>query len=154
MPQMSPMQPYDEMRESIEDYRLQSREFLEKSQRYLADDDLHQASEKGWGAAAWMTKAVAVAQGWQYDKHEHFGEVLYQAGKLAEVATPAGRPATDPKQREIANGLHGQVSTSAGNVHPTSRHGCNRRLRQMILPPKLADENVAPAEQRRRMPIS
>ena len=100
MPQMSPMQPYDEMRESIEDYRLQSREFLEKSQRYLADDDLHQASEKGWGAAAWMTKAVAVAQGWQYDKHEHFGEVLYQAGKLT------GEQRLNDL-RKTANDLHG-----------------------------------------------
>ena len=82
MPQMSPMQPYDETGETIEDYRLQSREFLERSRRYLADDDLHQASEKGWGAAAWMAKAVATAQGWQYDKHEHFGEVLYLARQL------------------------------------------------------------------------
>ena len=100
MPQMSPMQPYDEMRESIEDYRLQSREFLEKSQHYLADDDLHQASEKGWGAAAWMTKAVAVAQGWQYDKHEHFGEVLYQAGKIT------GEQRLNDL-RKTANDLHG-----------------------------------------------
>ena len=100
MPQMSPMQPYDEMRETIEDYRLQSREFLEKSQHYLAGDDLHQASEKGWGAAAWMTKAVAVAQGWQYDKHEHFGEVLYQAGKLT------GEQRLNDL-RKTANDLHG-----------------------------------------------
>lgn len=99
MVQMSPMQPYDQMSETIEDYRLQSRDFLEKSCGYLADD-LHQASEKGWGAAAWMAKAVATAQGWQYDKHEHFGEVLYQAGKLTG----------DDRLRilrEIANGLHG-----------------------------------------------
>ena len=99
MPQMSPMQPYDELIATIEDYRLQSREFLAKSRTYLADDDLHQASEKGWGAAAWMAKAVATAQGWQYDKHEHFGEVLYQAGKLTG----------DDRLRilrEIANGLH------------------------------------------------
>ena len=100
MPQMSPMQPYDEVRETIEDYRLQSREFLDRSRRYLADDDLHQASEKGWGAAAWMAKAVATARGWQYDKHEHFGEVLYQAGKL----TGDDRFRT---LRTIANGLHG-----------------------------------------------
>ena len=100
MPQMSPMQPYDERRESIEDYRLQSRDFLEKSRCYLADDDLHQASEKGWGAAAWMVKAVAVAQEWQYDKHEHFGEVLYQAGKL----TGDNRIRS---LRAIANDLHG-----------------------------------------------
>lgn len=100
MPQMSPMQPYDELRKSIEDYRLQSREFLAKSRTYLADDDLHQASEKGWGAAAWMVKAVATARGWQYDKHEHFGEVLYQAGKL----TGDDRLRTF---RAIANDLHG-----------------------------------------------
>lgn len=100
MPQMSPMQPYDEFIETIEDYRLQSREFLAKSRTYLADDDLHQASEKGWGAAAWMAKAVATAQEWQYDKHEHFGEVLYQAGKL----TGDDRIRI---LREIANGLHG-----------------------------------------------
>ncbi len=100
MVQMSPMQPYDQMGETIEDYRLQSRDFLEKSRGYLAGDDLHQASEKGWGAAAWMAKAVATAQGWQYDKHEHFGEVLYQAGQLTG----------DDRLRilrEIANGLHG-----------------------------------------------
>ena len=100
MVQMSPMQPYDEISESIQDYRLQSREFLQRSHRYLMDEDLHQASEKGWGAAAWMAKAVATAQGWQYDKHEHFGEVLYQAGKL----TGDDRIRI---LREIANGLHG-----------------------------------------------
>lgn len=100
MPQMSPMQPYDELIETIEDYRILSREFLAKSRTYLADDDLHQASEKGWGAAAWMTKAVATAQEWQYDKHEHFGEVLYQAGKL----TGDDRLRTF---RAIANDLHG-----------------------------------------------
>ena len=100
MPQMSPMQPYDELIETIADYRLQSREFLAKSRTYLADDDLHQATEKGWGAAAWMAKAVATAQEWQYDKHEHFGEVLYQAGKL----TGDDRIRV---LREIANGLHG-----------------------------------------------
>ena len=100
MPQMSPMQPYDELIETIEDYRLQSREFLAKSRTYLADDDLHQASEKGWGAAAWMAKAVATAQEWQYDKHEHFDEVLYQAGKL----TGDDRLRTF---RAIANDLHG-----------------------------------------------
>lgn len=100
MTQMVPMQPYDELGETIEDYRLQSREFLERSRRYLAEDALHQASEKGWGAAAWMTKAVAVARGWQYDKHEHFGEVLYQARNL----TGDDRIRT---LRAIANGLHG-----------------------------------------------
>ena len=99
MPQMSPMQPHDELMETIEDYRLQSREFLERSRRYLADDDLHQASEKGWGAAAWMAKAAATAQGWQYTQHEHFNEVLYQARNLTGDSRLRNL-------REIANGLH------------------------------------------------
>ena len=111
MTQMSPMQPYDQIGETIEDYRLQSRTFLERSHRYLADDDLHQASEKGWGAAAWMAKAVATAQGWQYDKHEHFGEVLYQAGKL----TGDERLRTF---RAIANGLHGNFYQRKRFLHP------------------------------------
>ena len=100
MVQMSPMQPYDEITESIQDYRLQSREFLQRSRRYLMDEDLHQASEKGWGAAAWMAKAVATAQGWQYDKHEHFGEVLY----LARQKT--GEQLFNDL-RKTANDLHG-----------------------------------------------
>lgn len=110
MPQMSLMQPYDQMGETIEDYRLQSREFLAKSRTYLADDDLHQASEKGWGAAAWMAKAVATAQGWQYDKHEHFGEVLYQAGRL----TGDDRLRTF---RAIANDLHGNFHQRKRFLH-------------------------------------
>ncbi len=99
MSQMTPMEPFDELGETIEDYRLQSRHFLERSHQYLAEDDLHQASEKGWGAAAWMAKAVATAQEWQYTRHEHFNEVLYQAGQL----TGDNRLRS---LREIANGLH------------------------------------------------
>ena len=52
------------------DYRQQARQFLAKSREYLGEGDLHQASEKGWGAAAWMAKAVATAQGWEYSRHD------------------------------------------------------------------------------------
>ena len=41
-------------------------EFLARAHAYLADDDLLQASEKGWGAAAQMVKAVAEARGWEH----------------------------------------------------------------------------------------
>ena len=36
------------------DYRIQAWDFLAKSRQYLADGDLHLASEKRWGAAAHM----------------------------------------------------------------------------------------------------
>lgn len=65
--------------DALKDYAEQAQEFLARSRRYLADGDLHQASEKGWGAAAHMAKAVAVAQGWQYDRHADFSRVINQA---------------------------------------------------------------------------
>ena len=69
---------------AIEDYRQQARDFLARARQYLAADDLHQASEKGWGAAAWMAKAVAVNQGWEYRQHAQFGIVMYNASVLLE----------------------------------------------------------------------
>ena len=53
--------------------------FLEKSKQYLAEGDLHQASEKGWGAAAHIAKAIAAVHGWQYEIHDHFDIVIYNA---------------------------------------------------------------------------
>ncbi len=68
---------------AVDDYRQQSRAFLERARLYLAEDDLHQASEKGWGAAAWMAKAVAVTQGWEYESHPQFPVVMYNASVMA-----------------------------------------------------------------------
>ena len=60
----------------VADYVAQSREFLTQAREHLAAGHLHQASEKGWGAAAHMAKAVAAAQGWEYDTHADFSVVL------------------------------------------------------------------------------
>ena len=84
----------------VEDYRQQSRYFLAKSREYLAEDDLHQASEKGWGAAAWMAKAVAERQGWQYQRHDEFFDVMYRAEQA--IGNPELKGLTD-----AANTLHG-----------------------------------------------
>ena len=63
------------MQEAIT-YRERSRAFLEKARAELAAGDLEQASEKGWGAAALMVKAVAVQRGLVHTKHGHlFGVV-------------------------------------------------------------------------------
>ena len=99
MPQTSPIEPFEPDSEAVADYRQQARIFLTKSRQYLTEDDLHQASEKGWGAAAWMAKAVADAQGWEYRKHEQFNVVLNNARLL----TGDGRL---PGLRGIANDLH------------------------------------------------
>ena len=72
MKQQYPMEPYENGDTVVTDYRQQSREFLSKGREYLANGDLHQAAEKGWGAAAWMAKAAAQARGWKYTKHDEF----------------------------------------------------------------------------------
>ena len=69
---------------AVEDYRQQAHVFLQKARQYLLEDDLHQASEKGWGAAAWMAKAVAVNQGWEYESHPQFSVVMYSASVQAQ----------------------------------------------------------------------
>ena len=85
--------------DEIADHEAQAREFLARSRECLAQGNLHQASEKGWGAAAHIAKAVAVAQGWRYTNHSDFSEVLYQARKLT------GNPGLNG-MRGIANELH------------------------------------------------
>ena len=45
------------------------RTFLSQAFEELDAGDLLQASEKGWGAAAQMVKAVAVERGWEHGRH-------------------------------------------------------------------------------------
>ncbi|MCY3918517.1 MAG: PaREP1 family protein [Chloroflexi bacterium] len=56
-------------------YTNTANEFLTKARVHLAEDDLLQASEKGWGAAAQMVKAVADTRGWPHSSHRD----LYRA---------------------------------------------------------------------------
>ncbi len=58
-----------------------AREFLSRSKDYLAQGDLHQAAEKGWGAAAHIAKAIAFTNGWEYDRHDQFDTVIRNAGQ-------------------------------------------------------------------------
>ncbi len=104
MTSMSPMEPYEQDSNPVSDYRQQSRIFLAKAHEYLAEDDLHQASEKGWGAAAWMAKAVAEAQGWQYKRHDEFFAVMNRARQLSGEARLR-------RLGDAANTLHGNFYT-------------------------------------------
>ena len=50
-------------------YRDASRRLLAQSRAELAAGDVPQASEKGWGAAAQIVKAVAEQRGWPHRSH-------------------------------------------------------------------------------------
>ena len=52
-------------------YQQASQRFLAQAKEELAAGDLQQASEKGWGAAAQMLKAIAEQRSWEHGKHRH-----------------------------------------------------------------------------------
>ncbi len=52
-----------------------ARHFIAEARDYLAADDLLQASEKGWGAAAQAVKSGAETRGWPHNGHRQ----LFQA---------------------------------------------------------------------------
>ena len=52
-------------------YQQSSEHFLAQARQELADGDLPQASEKGWGATVQMLKAVAEQRGWEHSRHRH-----------------------------------------------------------------------------------
>ena len=57
-------------------YSSTSRDFLARARAYLDQDDLLQASEKGWGAAAQMVKCIAESRGWRHDGHRDLWRVV------------------------------------------------------------------------------
>ncbi len=65
--------------EIVTDHVDLARNFLERSKSCLAQGDLHQASEKSWGAASHIVKAVAAANNWEYESHDQFESVVVNA---------------------------------------------------------------------------
>lgn len=61
---------------STEEYTGTSWELLAKAEESVAQGDLLQASEKGWGAAAQMVKGVAQRRGWKHDGHRELYQVV------------------------------------------------------------------------------
>lgn len=80
-------------------YQHKSRYFLVQAREELATGDLAQASEKGWGAAAQMVKAIAEQRGWDHRGHAQ----LFRA-----VDTLANETGDDVIDRlfKVASALH------------------------------------------------
>jgi hypothetical protein len=87
------------MTQQVRTYRERSREYLAKAFEELEAGDLTQASEKGWGAAAQIVKAVADERGTEHRQHRH----------LFPVVEALAREASDTELTRlfhVANGLH------------------------------------------------
>ena len=61
---------------TTEQYQHASEHFLAQARRELADGDLPQASEKGWGATAQILKAIAAQRGWEHSRHRHYHRIV------------------------------------------------------------------------------
>ena len=69
------------MTQQVKTYRERSREYLAKAFAELEAEDLTQASEKGWGAAAQIVKAVADERGMDHRSHR---AILFAAQELTQ----------------------------------------------------------------------
>ena len=72
-------------------YNATGRDYLAKARTYLADDDLLQASEKGWSAAAQMVKSIAEARDWPHNGHHELWRVVNRL--VDETGDPSIRTA-------------------------------------------------------------
>ena len=66
---------------TAEEHGVTSHELLAKAEESVGQDDLLQASEKGWGAAAHMVKRLAQRRGWQHNGHR---ELYVTVNRLAQ----------------------------------------------------------------------
>ena len=56
---------------TTQQYQQANEHFLAQARGELANGDLPQASEKGWGATVQILKAVAENRGWEHSRHRH-----------------------------------------------------------------------------------
>ncbi|MCY3692100.1 MAG: hypothetical protein OXI54_08210 [Chloroflexota bacterium] len=86
----------------IRKHLAQAKDYWLKAPVELAQGDVCQAGEKGWGTVAQLTKAVATLRGWEHYDHEAIREAIAAlAGELPEQAEPIYRG------MRAAEALHG-----------------------------------------------
>ena len=97
---------------TTEKYRNDSRRLLADARIELEMGDLHQASEKGWGAAALMLKAIAERREWDHERHRHF------AGAASRLRSEMGNRDV-VRFFNVAESLHGNFyedQMAAGDI--------------------------------------
>lgn len=87
----------------IRKHMAQAQEYWAKGSEHLRERDTCQATEKGWGTVAQLTKAVASLRGWNHYDHAAIRDYAYE---LAEE-NPGQAPEIIRGMR-AAEHLHGQ----------------------------------------------
>ncbi len=86
----------------IRKHTAQARDYWSKWPAHLAEGDLCQAGEKGWGTVAQLTKAVATLRGW-----EHFDHVAVQEAVQALAREMPQQAEQIHRGLRAAESLHG-----------------------------------------------
>ena len=107
----------------IRKHLAQAREYWLKAPAYLAQGDLCQAGEKGWGAVAQLAKAVATLRRW-----EHYDHVAIQEAITALAEESPEQMAVIYEGLAAAEQLHGnfyevymtpnRAALALGKLHP------------------------------------
>ena len=95
-------------------YREAARELLAQGFEELAAGDSRQASEKGWGAAAQMIKAIASHRGWKHNSHANLYRVI---GRLVTETGDKGIH----RRFGVANALHQNFYENWGDTDYVAR---------------------------------
>ena len=66
----------ERLRANIQKYSRQADVYMTQANEEVARGDYRQASEKAWGAATQITKAVATQNGWRHGRHSNFDEII------------------------------------------------------------------------------
>ena len=78
MPPRIRREPPDRRDARIQKHLPQAREYWSKWPEYLAEGDLCQAGEKGWGAVTQLAKALATHRNWAHFGHEEIRDIIRQ----------------------------------------------------------------------------
>jgi hypothetical protein len=60
-------------------YSSMSQDYMARAENYLRNEDLVQASEKSWAAAACALKSIAEHRGWRHQSHSLLYDLSNQA---------------------------------------------------------------------------
>ncbi len=60
----------------IQGYVSQAGIYMTQAQKELALGDMRQASEKAWGAASQIIKAIATQRRWRHGRHSNLSEIV------------------------------------------------------------------------------
>ncbi|CAI7991429.1 hypothetical protein GBAR_LOCUS734 [Geodia barretti] len=102
MPPRTRREPPARQDARIRKHLLMAREYWSKAPQYLSEGDLKQASEKGWGAVAQLTKAVATLRGW-----DHYDHVAIREAVQALATERTERSEEIRRGLNAAESLHG-----------------------------------------------